>query len=132
MILRVLCWMESAEESKDKNTLLKIVLQELGKTLDHLEKVDLNKLEQREGLITLANHLNIAQTLRLLQALDTAQPGSAAQLLMHAESITRKPTDDAGIFLQRNLVFERLRLLARVFSAERCTLVRTALEENES
>jgi intracellular multiplication protein IcmW len=123
--------MESVEEPKDNNTLLNIMLQELGKTLDNLGKADLNKLEQRAVFITLANHLNMAQTLRLLQVLDTAQPGAAAQLLMHAETITRQSTDDPGIFLQRNLVFERLRLLARVSSKERLSLVSSALKNED-
>ena len=129
MIYRVLSYMENAEPLKEQNTLFKIVLQELSKLLDDLDTVDLNKLDKREVFITLANQLNMTQTLRLLQALDSAQPGSAAQLLMHAETITQKPTDEAGIFLARNLVFERLRLLSRVFSSERLQLVHNALKE---
>jgi intracellular multiplication protein IcmW len=129
-IIRVLCHIESAEAARDQHTLRNIVLQELGKALDNLKTVDLNKLEEREAIIKVANQLNMAQTLRLLQALDTAQPGSAAQLLMHAETITNQSQDEAGIFLQRNLVFERLRLLSRVFSEERLTLVLNALKED--
>jgi intracellular multiplication protein IcmW len=47
---------------------------------------------------------------------------------MHAEEISQSPDDEAGLFLRRNIVFERLRLLARVFSQPRLALILKALE----
>lgn len=130
MIHRVLSFMESAEtDTADSNHLFDAILNELGKLLENLEKIDLNKLDHQEAFIQLANYLQMNQTLRLLQALDAAKPGAAARLLMHAESIRRDEEDDAGLFLKRNLIFERLRLLARVFSEERLVLIRESLEE---
>jgi intracellular multiplication protein IcmW len=130
IIHRVLTFMESVETHPHVgNALFDAILNELGKALDDIEKVDLATLNQQDTFIQLGNHLKMTQTLRLLQALDTAQPGAAARLLMYAEMTTRDPQDDAGLFLQRNLVFERLRLLSRLFSEDRLKLVKEALED---
>ena len=62
-------------------------------------------------------------------ALDMAYPGSASKVIMFAEDNTKSDSDIYGIFLRRNIVFERLRLLSRVFSEERIQLVTKALED---
>ncbi|MFZ0219721.1 MAG: type IVB secretion system protein IcmW [Candidatus Aquirickettsiella sp.] len=129
LIYRVLCFMESVESwTKNGEDTLEASLLVLGNELDDLDKVDLDKLGQQALFIRLGNHLGMSRTLRLLQALDTSHPGSAAKLLMHAEEISQGPEDEAGLFLRRNISFERLRLLARVFSQERLNLVLKALE----
>lgn len=121
--------MESVETwTKDGDPPLEARLLELEKELDDIDKIDLDKLGQQSLFIRLGNHLSMSRTLRLLQALDTLHPGSAAKLLMHAEEISKGPKDEAGLFLRRNIAFERLRLLARVFSPDRLALVLKALE----
>jgi intracellular multiplication protein IcmW len=69
--------------------------------------------------------------LRLLQAIDTVHPGSASRVLMHAEETNLGEQDPSGFFLKRNIIFERLRLLSRVFSENRLTLVLRALKGDE-
>lgn len=129
LIYRVLCFMESVETwTKDGDPALEKNLLELGNELDDISKIDLDKLGQQALFIRLGNHLGMSRTLRLLQALDTSHPGSAAKLLMHAEEISHGPEDEAGLFLRRNIAFERLRLLARVFSADRLQLILKAIE----
>lgn len=129
LIYRVLCFMESVETwTKDGDPALEKNLLELGNELDDISKIDLDKLGQQALFIRLGNHLGMSRTLRLLQALDTSHPGSAAKLLMHAEEISQGPEDEAGLFLRRNIAFERLRLLARVFSSDRLKLVLKAIE----
>ncbi|MES2998772.1 MAG: type IVB secretion system protein IcmW [Pseudomonadota bacterium] len=129
MIYRVLCFMESVEQwIKDGDPALEESITHLGTEIDDIEKVDLDKLGRQALFIRLGNHLGMSRTLRLLQALDTAHPGSAAKLLMHAEEISHGAEDEAGLFLRRNVAFERLRLLARVFSHDRLDLVLKALE----
>jgi intracellular multiplication protein IcmW len=121
--------MESVESwTKDGDDALEAGILELGKELNDIDKVDLDKLSQQALFIRLGNHLGMSRTLHLLQALDTSHPGSAAKLLMHAEEISNGPQDEAGLFLRRNISFERLRLLARVFSQERLDFVLKALE----
>lgn len=131
MIYRTVSFMESVEAwcPLGESSQFKQVMAKLGEALDRLEKVDLDKLGQQGTFIQIGNQLKMAQTLRLLQALDTTQPGSAAKLLMHAEASSQGGQDEAGLFLRRNIAFERLRLLARVFSTQRLDLVFKALEE---
>jgi intracellular multiplication protein IcmW len=129
MIYRVLVFMESVEHwIEDNNPALEKALLTLGKELDDINKIDLDKLGEQALFIRLGNHLGMSRTLRLLQALDTTHPGSAAKLLMHAEETSHGHEDEAGLFLRRNIAFERLRLLARVFSSDRLDLVLKALE----
>ncbi|EDP46295.1 type IVB secretion system protein IcmW [Rickettsiella grylli] len=129
LIYRVLCFMESVETwTKNGDAALEASLVTFAKELDTIDKIDLDKLAKQALFIRLGNHLGMSRTLRLLQALDTSHPGSAAKLLMHAEEVSQSPEDEAGLFLRRNISFERLRLLARVFSEDRLNLVLKALE----
>jgi intracellular multiplication protein IcmW len=66
-----------------------------------------------------------------LQAIDVVHPGSASRVLIKAEETSLGSHDPAGFFLKRNIVFERLRLLARVFCQYRLNLVVRALEGDE-
>lgn len=129
MIYRVVSFMESVENwTKDGDPEFETAINELGKELDDIANVNLDDFGQQASFIRIANNIKMARTLRLLQVMDTVQPGAASKLLMHAEEISQSPDDEAGLFLRRNIVFERLRLLARVFSSARLALVLKALE----
>lgn len=132
MIYRVITFMESVEAwTLDGEPNLEQAINILGNELDDISKVDLGELGKEEAFIRLACNIKSGRALRLLQAIDTVHPGSASRLLIHAEENSGNPEDPAGIFLRRNIVFERLRLLARVFSEERFQLILKALEGEE-
>ena len=126
-IHRVIAFMESAEDwTLDGNPALEEAINQLGHTLEDIGNIDL----QQEGLmLELLAHIKTGRGLRLLMCLDMAYPGAAAKVLMHAEELTQSDTDNAGLFLRRNIVFERLRLLGRVFAKDRLQLVLKGLEE---
>jgi len=127
MIHRVITFMESVEDwAMDGDPELEVTLKELGDALEEIGNID---LQTENPLIELLTHLKMGRGLRLLMCLDMAYPGAAAKVLMRAEEMTRSQMDNPGIFLRRHVVFERLRLLGRVFSEERLNLVTTALEE---
>lgn len=129
MIYRVVSFMESVEQwTKDNDINFESAMAVLSKELDDISKINLDELGQQEVFIRIANNLKMGRALRLLQAIDTTHPGSASKLLMHAEEVSQSPDDEPGLFLRRNIVFERLRLLARVFSSPRLALVLKALE----
>lgn len=91
--------------------------------------------EDAKFIHVLAN-TRASRALRLLQALDIAKPGSASQLLMYAEEASaegegKTPDAQAQLFLRRNLVFERLQLLSRVFAPQRVSLILKALEQQD-
>ena len=127
MIYRVISFMESGEDwTLDGNTNLEQALSALGETLDQISKFELGK---EDLFITLCAHIKTSRILRLLQAIDTIDPGSASKLLMYAEENNTPDNQMANLFLRRNIVFERLRLLARVFSPERFELILRSLEQ---
>lgn len=128
MIYRVIAFMESVEDfTLDGTPPLEKIIDKIGEELDHLKSFELGKEDQ---FITLCTHLKTSRILRLLQSIDTIDPGSASKLLMYAEENNTPDNMITGIFLRRNIVFERLRLLARVFSTDRFDLVLKVLEDN--
>jgi intracellular multiplication protein IcmW len=126
MIFRVISFMETAEDwTLDGQPALEQTLDKLGENLDKLTRFELGK---EDLFVDLCCHLRTSRILRMLQAIDTIDPGSASKLLMYAEENNTPANPMAGLFLRRNIIFERLRLLARVFSPERFTTVLKALE----
>lgn len=127
MIYRVIAFMESAEGwTLDGDPTLEQAIATIGSNLDKITRFELSKEEQ---FITLCAHIKTSRILRLLQAIDTIDPGSASKVLMYAEENNTPEHPLAGLFLRRNIVFERLRLLARVFAPERFEIVLKALEQ---
>jgi len=129
MIYRVVIFMEGVEDwTLDNHPELESAITRLSHELDDITNIDMEELGKEENFIRLAGNIRTGRGLRLLQAIDTVHPGSASSLLIHAEESSESSEDPAGIFLRRNIVFERLRLLARVFSKERFNLVLKAIE----
>jgi intracellular multiplication protein IcmW len=127
MIFRVISFMETAEGwTLDGDPELEKAMDTLGDTLETLTRFELSKEEQ---FVELCAHIKTSRILRLLQAIDTIDPGSASKLLMYAEEHNSFDNQMAGLFLRRNIIFERLRLLARVFSPDRFDVVLKALEQ---
>lgn len=132
MIYRVVTFLEGVEDwLLDGKPEFEKRINELGEELDNISKIKLNKLGHEKYFIDICNATSSARTLRLLQAIDTVHPGSASKLLIHAEETSKSPDDKPGLFLRRNIVFERLRLLGRVFAKDRMRLVLMALEGDE-
>ena len=128
-IYRVIAMMEGVEQwTIDGEPKLESELQQLGRELDNIEKLDMGELAHEEMFIQIAGSLCSSRTLRLLQAIDSVHPGSASKLLIYAEESSQSPDDPAGFFLRRNIVFERLRLLSRVFNKERIGMILRLLE----
>lgn len=127
MIYRVIAFMETVEDwTLDGNPELENAIAEFGQSLDDIKKFELGKEEQ---FITLLAHIKTSRILRVLQAIDTIEPGSASKVLMYAEENNTPDNLLTGLFLRRNIVFERLRLLSRVFSPERFELILKAMEQ---
>lgn len=127
MIYRVIAFMETVEGfTFDGHPALEQMMTKISEALDQLTSFELGKENE---FVTLCAHIKTSRILRLLQAIDTVDPGSASKLLMYAEENNSPDNTMASLFLRRNIVFERLRLLARVFSPERFELVLKALEQ---
>lgn len=127
-IYRVIAFMEAVENwTYDGYPDLEQAIETLGNSFDQLSRFELGKEEQ---FVTLLAHLKTSRILRILQAIDTIEPGSASRVLMYAEENNTPDNLLTGLFLKRNIVFERLRLLSRVFSPDRLELVLKALERD--
>ena len=135
-------------DSYDRRTLYRIIIAleqvetwaldeqpEVEAALIHLgEVLDLDhpfELAEEATFIRVLAKTKAGRALRILQTLDIKKPGAASQLLVYAEeakSGKREADGHAELFLNRNLVFERLQLLSRVFAPYRLSLVLKALE----
>lgn len=125
-IHKVILFMETVEHwTHDSHPEVEAALRKLGEALDEIDNLDLSNEDE---FVSVCANLKMSRTLRLMQALDTAKPGAASKLLIHAEENSESTEDTPGLFLRRNIVFERLRLLTRVFSEERLQVVMEALE----
>jgi intracellular multiplication protein IcmW len=125
-IYRVVSFMESAEDwTLDGDDKLEQSLTQLGEALDDLGRID---LQQEDKFVSFLAYIKTARMLYIMQTLDTAYPGAASKILMHAEQTTTSNDDVYGFFIRRNMIFERLRLLTRVFAPERLALVTKVLE----
>ena len=94
-----------------------------------LNKVQDYELQNEEELIRVLSSLKAARALRVLQYIDSLKPGSASKLLIYAEVASNEPDDLSGFFLKRNLVFERLQLIGRIFAPERIELILKAIDK---
>lgn len=125
-IYRVISFMEGVEDwTLDGNPEFEEAIKQLSEALSAVGNYDLGN---NDDFITIVGNVKTGRGLRLLQSMDTSHPGSASKLLIYAEENTKDPNDPAGFFLRRNIVFERLRLLMRIFAEERLNLVLSALE----
>lgn len=128
MIYRVIAFMETVEDwTLDGDPIIEQAIEKIGNDMDEIRQFELGKEEQ---LIVLLAHIKTSRILRILQAIDTIEPGSASKVLMYAEENNTPDNLLTGLFLRRNIVFERLRLLSRVFSPQRFELVLKALEHD--
>jgi intracellular multiplication protein IcmW len=127
-IYKVLSFMEGVEEgwTLDGDPNLEEALKKLGKELDDAKKLNLRK----EGeFVKIATYIKATRFLRLLQCLDMNTPGAASKVIAYAEKNSKTGNEVAATFLKRNTVFERLRLLSRIFSTQRLSMITKALEE---
>lgn len=132
-LYRIVTSMEGIEHwAADTDPQVNEAFVKLGDKLDNVSDFELSD----EGIvIKLLANTHSGRALRLMQFLDQLKPGTASKLLIYAEEQTKdaeRKNPYAELFLKRNLAFERLQLLGRVFSPERINLVLKALEsQNE-
>ena len=131
-LYRVIANLERVEHwAIDEESEVEEALLELGRAIDMALNFDVSGHEAK--IIRILANTHAGKAMRILQAIDLAKPGTASQLLMYAEENSEDTESRIGdryakLFLNRNLVFERLQLLSRVFAAPRLSLILRALE----
>lgn len=130
-LYRIVTSMEGIEAwAADQDPAIEQGLIHLGNNLEGLSDFEIT---DEAVLIKILANTRSSRALRLMQFLDVLKPGTASKLLIYAEEQTKDAANKnryAELFLKRNLAFERLQLLARVFAPERINLVLKALESN--
>lgn len=131
-LYRIVTSMEGIESwASDDDPKVNDALNQLGLALDNLDDVDVHD----EALVVkILVNTRSSRALRLMQFLDVLKPGTASKLLIYAEDVTKDAANKnkyADLFLKRNIAFERLQLLGRVFAPERINLVLKALESGD-
>jgi len=128
-LFRIIMSMESVEDwCLDNDPEYETALNRFSESLEGLTDF---QLTDEEKIIQILVSLKASRAFRILQHMDGLLPGTASKLLVFAEVASNNPEDVPGFFLNRNLVFERLQLLGRIFARERFKLVMDALEKSE-
>ena len=133
VLYRVIVGLESVESwAADKDLKIEEAIIKLGKAMDMSHNIDFTGYEDK--IINILAYLKASRAIKILQTIDNLNPGSAAKLLTYAEQQTNPQLNNqvnqsAKLFLDRNLVFERMQLLSRIFSVQRVNLILNALEK---
>ena len=133
VLYRVIVALESVETwAADLNPDIDKAIIQLGKAMDLVRNMDFTGYEEK--IIDVLAYLRASRAIRVLQSLDGLKPGLAGRLLSLAEEqsnlkLGSNINNSAKLFLDRNLVFERMQLLSRIFSLQRITLILNALEK---
>lgn len=103
----------------------------LGELIDKNKRIKFSE----ESLIRILINTCTPRAMRILYALEMNNPGTAGKIISYAEENAKegsflKSTDYyCQAFIKRNMVFERMQLLARIFHPQRLLLVNHALEK---
>ncbi len=128
-LYRIIATMEAVEDwVLDGDAEVEEKLLQLCEAAEGLDKFQLG---EEDSFIKTLTSIKASRALRFLQHVDQMMPGSASKLLVFAEVASSSKEDTPGFFLNRNLVFERLQLLGRIFAPERFRLVMGAMEKAE-
>lgn len=126
-LVKIIKMLEDIEDwTLDGDPEIEAGLQKLAIALDNPKKFE---VKNEELYINILVSIKLSRALRIMQHMDSIRPGSASKLLIYAEVASKGTNDIPGLFLNRNLVFERLQLLSRIFAPERFNLVTTAVEK---
>ena len=96
MIYRVIALMETVENwTYDGHPGFETAMNQLAVALDKVKKFELGK---EDAWMQLGGYIKTSRVLRLLQAVDTIEPGSASKLLMYSEEHSAKNNSAANLF----------------------------------
>ena len=126
-VYRVIVLLESVERNYyDGNEAYEKAMSDLEDALSVMRNGD--DLKDRQAMLGVLAYTKTSRYLRILQALDEVTPGAASRVIAQAEKSGRD-NQSAQLFLQRNIIFERFRLLPRVLASDRLEMIVSALGE---
>ncbi len=103
------------------------VSQDLDRLGEFLESATSLNAVNEEDFIKLCAPLFLSQKLRIMQITDALSPGYATKMIKKAEEKSLED-NNCAIFLKRNILFERIRIISRIFTPERIQMVQILYE----
>jgi len=129
ILCRIIASMEAVEDwTLDGDPAVEEAIKRLGDALESTKKFE---LVGEEKFIAVLSAIKASRALRILQYIDALKPGSASKLLVYAETASKNDEQPAAFFLARNLAFERMQLLGRIFQPDRVRWVHHLLEKSD-
>ena len=104
-----------------------LVDESLNDLFNAFESGNLEIVSQHQTLINILAYIRMSRKLRIMQALDSIEPGSASKLISYAEENSIS-NEACKTFIRRNVAFERLRILNRILHPERLKIVTKSME----
>lgn len=123
-IVTIIEFIEQTEDWVNLSEADNEALEKLGELLDRISP-DQPLSEQQ--FIDICAPLYLSQKLRIMQAMDTLSPGFASSMIKTAEKDAESDLV-CQAFIKRNLLFERMRLVSRIFHNDRLQLVQRIYE----
>ena len=125
-VFNVINFLEKQEQDLiADNPEVQSLLSTLGFLISQANQIDDERLEDA---VNISTNLHMSQKLRIMQLLDSIQPGFASKMIKYAEANTND--NNAAIFLERNTKFERVRILQEVYAPERMTMISEIYEQD--
>lgn len=126
LLYRIIASLESVQYwTHDGDPDVEAALEELAAAMSELNSFEIS---DEGSWVDVLAHLKLSRSLRIMQFLDQLRPGTASKLLVFSEVEGKNTGDTPGLFLNQNLIFERMQLLYRVFSKDRMETVLAAVE----
>lgn len=124
-VYKAIVFVESQEQAfLDGDKEYEEAIEKLG---DALDLMSTQSIDDHTAVMQVLACMKTSRYLRLLQGMDGISPGAASKVIQAAER--SDPLDAlAQLFLRRNIVFERYRLLQRLLAPERLKLLSQVLE----
>ena len=128
LVYKALCFMESIEDWViDDIEGVEEAIGVLGNVLENIDNID---LKHSDDFISVIANVRATRNLMMLQVLNEAYPGSVAKLVKHAEALSSN-NEVCKLFIKRHVLFERLRLMGKIFSEEATKGIMEILESKK-
>jgi intracellular multiplication protein IcmW len=125
-LVKIIKTIEDIEDwTMDGDPDIEAMMQQLAEALSNPEGF---QIIDEANYVEVLSVIKLSRALRIMQHIDSISPGSASKLLIYSEVASQGTNDIPGLFLNRNLVFERLQLLSRIFAPERFHIATRAVE----
>ena len=125
-VYKVICLMETMEDWCLDND--PSVDQSINQMFESFENGDTSIVSQHQTLTNILAYIRMSRKLRIMQALDSIEPGSASKLISYAEENSIN-NEACKTFIRRNVAFERLRILNRILHKDRIDIITQSVEQ---